>query len=450
MSSPDIKIETAGALPGGVPASETQSVNSTTIGDLATQSVPATVAKKRKPRTKSTSALAEDKHLISTSSPEGIAAASQITPSRIARILLTEGPLPIRHLTSQLVAEVPAFGHLSLSKQRRLIMAALEVGNPETYCVFDKIGWGQWEAHVVTPEEFKARAATAASSSTNAAANSTGRDSPNTGTGFFKPTTTQQQQRRRSSGRRQSSPGNHRSSSSPNGGIRRESITNPASDLHNTKVPTSPSLLPLQNLRQSYRAQDFSLDDAIESSSEDEVDDLASGSGSSLNEDLSFEELQAKQILRTRSQSSSNSRRPSFGGVAKPRKPRTSFTSHSIEAALDDGPRIPFSSTSNVSRQSFLRTSISPRSNPVMMHDQLSNLSIASSSGSVTTKPRKSSGLAGSHDQTGPDNFTDEEDWEAIGPSSLRSGNHQLKDEDARKDSELAAATALMDLHTPN
>lgn len=84
------------------------------------------------------------KQLLSTSSPEGIQIASKITPARLAELLIRKGPLPIRHITSQLAIEVAGFDHLSLSKQRRLIMAAMEQKDTTNNVVFEKIGWGQW------------------------------------------------------------------------------------------------------------------------------------------------------------------------------------------------------------------------------------------------------------------------------------------------------------------
>ena len=89
------------------------------------------------------------KHLLSTSSREGIQVASKITPTRLANLLIRKGPLPIRHITSQLSIEVHGFEMLSLSKQRRLIMAAMEQVDPENNVVFEKIGWGQWAVRKV-------------------------------------------------------------------------------------------------------------------------------------------------------------------------------------------------------------------------------------------------------------------------------------------------------------
>lgn len=89
------------------------------------------------------------KKLLSTSSPEGIQVASKITPTRLANLLIRKGPLPIRHITGHLAVEVPSFDQLSLSKQRRLIMAAMEQTDPSNNVVFEKIGWGQWAVRKV-------------------------------------------------------------------------------------------------------------------------------------------------------------------------------------------------------------------------------------------------------------------------------------------------------------
>lgn len=91
----------------------------------------------------------QKKFLLSTSSPEGIQVASKITPTRLANLLIRKGPLPIRHITAQLTIEVPSFELLSLSKQRRLIMAAMEQVDSTNNVVFEKIGWGQWAVRKV-------------------------------------------------------------------------------------------------------------------------------------------------------------------------------------------------------------------------------------------------------------------------------------------------------------
>jgi hypothetical protein len=92
---------------------------------------------------------AKTRKLLSTSSPEGIQIASQVTPTKLAELLIKKGPLPIRHITSYLCVEVPSFDLLSLSKQRRLIMAAMSQVDPVNNVVFEKIGWGQWAVRKV-------------------------------------------------------------------------------------------------------------------------------------------------------------------------------------------------------------------------------------------------------------------------------------------------------------
>lgn len=81
---------------------------------------------------------------LSTLSPEALRVAAEITPHRLANLLIRKGPLAIRVITAQLASEVPGFELLSLLKQRRLIMAAMEQGDTANNVVFEKIGWGQW------------------------------------------------------------------------------------------------------------------------------------------------------------------------------------------------------------------------------------------------------------------------------------------------------------------
>lgn len=91
---------------------------------------------------------------ISTSSPAGLAAAQMVTPSKLSSLLLERGPLAIRHITQTLGSEIPSFKDLSSSKQRRLIMSAMESGDKDNNVVFAKIGWGQWSAKIVDPTRF--------------------------------------------------------------------------------------------------------------------------------------------------------------------------------------------------------------------------------------------------------------------------------------------------------
>ncbi|KAL8787921.1 MAG: hypothetical protein Q9213_001948 [Squamulea squamosa] len=86
-------------------------------------------------------------------------AAGAITPSLLAKhhlpgILLQHGPLAIRHVMGFLTTSVPGFSGIPPAKARRLVVGALESGNdegesldgPEKDVVFEKVGWGRWDA----------------------------------------------------------------------------------------------------------------------------------------------------------------------------------------------------------------------------------------------------------------------------------------------------------------
>lgn len=444
----------------------------------------------------------DEKSLLSTSSPEGIAAASQITPNRIANILISQGPLPIRHLTGHLIQQVPAFGNLSLSKQRRLIMSALESGDLITGCIFEKIGWGQWEAKIVGVELVKAKIKSSinnlnnTNNSTTNGASINNSSTSNTITSSLNDVDMIDMQNEQPSLQQQPlsipplqsrspppSQSNSKSQSqtttynpvklelspkslSPKPYLnvsvpvkprtkshsklkdknRRESITSQSNDNNNFKIPASPSLGPVQNFRNSLKSYG-DIDEAIESSSDDDfendydeddefnlnnspadspplMDNNINSSVNSINSiHNNINSSKKKQIPAIRSPSVSSSRRPSFAGILKPRKPRSSFNQYTLEVALDEAPlerresRVSFSNSANLSRQSFLRTNISPR------------LSNNNSSISIHDKENENA-IADDDDDDDYDNydidgnFTDEEDWQAIGPSSLRKNRH--------------------------
>lgn len=86
--------------------------------------------------------------------------AGAITPSMLAKhhlpdILLAHGPLAIRHIMGYLTTTVPGFSRITSAKARRLVVAALEgkggglegVGR-DGDVMFDKVGWGRWDARV--------------------------------------------------------------------------------------------------------------------------------------------------------------------------------------------------------------------------------------------------------------------------------------------------------------
>lgn len=83
---------------------------------------------------------------LNTNSPIALAAAAAVTPEKLSRLLLSQGPLAIRHITSHLALTIPGFADLSLSKQRRLIIAALDAGDQTNGVAFEKVGWGRWAA----------------------------------------------------------------------------------------------------------------------------------------------------------------------------------------------------------------------------------------------------------------------------------------------------------------
>ncbi|GMM36988.1 Stb3 protein [Saccharomycopsis crataegensis] len=206
---------------------------------------------------------------LSTSSPAGIAAASAVTPDKLANLLLTQGPLAIRHLTSHLANLIPGFAHLSLSKQRRLIIAALDSGDPITGCIFEKVGWGQWAAKKIGSEAVKQRQLQMGGP------NSTHKIIDND-EGAEDELDKIQDLRDSSSPRRDltksSSPPSIKKPSEAFGwSKRRESITNQSNDVHATSLPQSPRSSfhnPKKLLKSSNSAT--ANDDAIMSSSDEE------------------------------------------------------------------------------------------------------------------------------------------------------------------------------------
>lgn len=78
-----------------------------------------------------------------------------ITPVMLAKchlpeILLHQGPLAIRHVMGYLTTSVPGFARIPPAKARRLVVAALESrgnGGANGEVIFEKVGWGRWDAH---------------------------------------------------------------------------------------------------------------------------------------------------------------------------------------------------------------------------------------------------------------------------------------------------------------
>ncbi len=84
--------------------------------------------------------------------------AGAITPVMLAKyhlpeILLSNGPLAIRHIMGYLTTSVPGFAGIPPAKARRLVVGALEGrgsggegGGLHGDVVFEKVGWGRWDA----------------------------------------------------------------------------------------------------------------------------------------------------------------------------------------------------------------------------------------------------------------------------------------------------------------
>ena len=83
-----------------------------------------------------------------------------ITPGLLAKhhlpgILLENGPLAIRHVMSYLTTSVPGFSGILPAKARRLVVGALEgrasdgsQGGIKGDVLFEKVGWGRWDARI--------------------------------------------------------------------------------------------------------------------------------------------------------------------------------------------------------------------------------------------------------------------------------------------------------------
>jgi hypothetical protein len=69
----------------------------------------------------------------------------------LPEILLSHGPLAIRHIMGYLTTSVPGFAGIPPTKARRLVVGALEGrggdgGGVDGDVEFDKVGWGRWDA----------------------------------------------------------------------------------------------------------------------------------------------------------------------------------------------------------------------------------------------------------------------------------------------------------------
>jgi hypothetical protein len=99
----------------------------------------------------------QDSHEVGSPSYE---ATGMITPALLARhhlpsILLSHGPLAIRHIMGYLTTSVPGFSGIPPAKARRLVVGALEGrgnggenGGLNGDVKFEKVGWGRWDARL--------------------------------------------------------------------------------------------------------------------------------------------------------------------------------------------------------------------------------------------------------------------------------------------------------------
>ncbi|KAM0148287.1 hypothetical protein ACHAQE_006634 [Botrytis cinerea] len=90
----------------------------------------------------------------------GLDTTGAITPSLLAKhhlpeILLDHGPLAIRHIMGYLTTSVPGFSGIPPAKARRLVVGALEgrgnggeAGGVKGNVLFEKVGWGRWDARL--------------------------------------------------------------------------------------------------------------------------------------------------------------------------------------------------------------------------------------------------------------------------------------------------------------
>ncbi|KAJ2897378.1 putative Sin3 binding protein-domain-containing protein [Zalerion maritima] len=101
--------------------------------------------------------LHDDNHPVG--SPAYDSAGVPITTTLLARdylpeILLSNGPLAIRYIMGHLTSALPGFATIPPAKARRLVVGALEGrgsgaeggGGKDGDVVFEKVGWGRWDA----------------------------------------------------------------------------------------------------------------------------------------------------------------------------------------------------------------------------------------------------------------------------------------------------------------
>lgn len=329
-------------------------------------------------------------------------------------------------------------------------MSCLESGDLATNCVFEKIGWGQWQAQEVSQEEVQKRIdqqnplTSEVDSGIDRAVkteNNNLNSNNNMDAELVSPRSHAQQKPST-----KKPMGSRRTKSAS---VRRESITEPT-----IKMPVSPTMTPLANIRQSL-AQYAPLDEAIESSSSFSDDDLA-------EEDSDVEMYSLNQKT-----SAQQARRPSYSTGFFPRMlhPRSSSTSTSMIKSIGSGP--------NSRRASFVSNGVNkpivkrpPRSsfNASMVLDDTINTPIDGSINSVVADRRVSfssanqsflrhGGGGGASNENAildddEESDTDEEDWKSMGVGKLKTkiGGQAMPGPNSRKADEDIAISALMDI----
>lgn len=86
-------------------------------------------------------------------------AEKQLTSDKLSKLILNEGPLPIRAIVKGLSKDIPLFEQFSPSKQRRIIMRIMSKGDITHSIIFKKVGWGQWTAIEVPKVDFETQRA---------------------------------------------------------------------------------------------------------------------------------------------------------------------------------------------------------------------------------------------------------------------------------------------------
>lgn len=90
---------------------------------------------------------------LADSDAVGTINSSLLAKRHLPGILLENGPLAIRHVMNHLSTDVPGFLGIPPAKARRIVVAALESrtsdrrqGGTKGDVIFEKVGWGKWDA----------------------------------------------------------------------------------------------------------------------------------------------------------------------------------------------------------------------------------------------------------------------------------------------------------------